>query len=165
MGFAFFSFFLLTMSTFVNEQVKRLNTSLTQSFEKHIASTASLSSLNEKDKFLLETSQALDLTGSNLPSFEKVQEYLEKYHEFKASGGVNAASETADPALEWLFVAKCTIAVYGQVFSKVLNLTLPISESIDYWNSVQGSTTNELYYAMQSKNSSSMTSKSKQQAY
>ncbi|KAK4512389.1 uncharacterized protein ATC70_003087 [Mucor velutinosus] len=137
------------MSTFVNEQVKRLNTSLTQSFERHIASKASLSSLNEKDKFLLETSQALDMTSSNLPSFEKVQEYLERYHEFKVSGDMNATSETADPALEWLFVAKCTIAVYGQVFSKVLNLTLPISESIDYWNSIQGSTINELYYAMQ----------------
>ncbi|KAL9554144.1 hypothetical protein MBANPS3_002944 [Mucor bainieri] len=137
------------MSTFVNEQVKQLNASLTQSFEKHIASTASLSSLNEKDKFLLETSQALDLTSSNLPSFEKVQEYLEKYREFKAVGDINAASDVADPALEWLFVAKCTIAVYGQVFSKVLNLTLPISESIDYWNSIQGSTINELYYAMQ----------------
>ncbi|GAN08581.1 ATP synthase regulation protein NCA2 [Mucor ambiguus] len=137
------------MSTFVNEQVKRLNTSLTQSFEKHIASTTRLSSLNEKDKFLLETSQALDLTSSNLPSFKKVQEYLEKYHEFKAAGDVNAESEAADPALEWLFVAKCTIAVYGQVFSKILNLTLPISESIDYWNSIHGSTTNELYYAMQ----------------
>lgn len=137
------------MSTFVNEQVKRLNTSLTQSFEKHIESTASLSSLNEKDKFLFETSQALDLTSSNLPSFEKVQEYLEKYQEFKAVGDIDATSEAADPALEWLFVAKCTIAVYGQVFSKVLSLTLPISESIDYWNSIQGSTINELYYAMQ----------------
>ncbi|EPB83757.1 hypothetical protein HMPREF1544_09498 [Mucor circinelloides 1006PhL] len=138
------------MSTFVNEQVKRLNTSLTQSFEKHLANTASLSSLNEKDKFLLETSQALDLTSASLPSFEKVQEYLEKYSEFKAKGDISATSEAAaDPALEWLFVAKCTIAVYGQVFSKVLNLTLPISESIDYWNSIQGSTINELYYAMQ----------------
>lgn len=148
----FFFFFPLIMSTFVNEQVKRLNTSLTQSFEKHLANTASLSSLNEKDKFLLETSQALDLTSASLPSFEKVQEYLEKYSEFKAKGDISATSEAAaDPALEWLFVAKCTIAVYGQVFSKVLNLTLPISESIDYWNSIQGSTINELYYAMQSK--------------
>lgn len=142
--------FALKMSTFVNEQVKRLNTSLTQSFEKHLANTASLSSLGDKDKFLLETSQALDLTSSTLPSFEKVQEYLEKYNEFKNTGSVNATAESADPALEWLFVAKCTIAVYGQVFSKILNLTLPISESIDYWNSIQGSTMNEIYYAMQS---------------
>ena len=142
--------FALKMSTFVNEQVKRLNTSLTQSFEKHLANTASLSSLGNKDKFLLETSQSLDLTSSTLPSFEKVQEYLEKYNEFKDTGSVNATAEVADPALEWLFVAKCTIAIYGQVFSKVLNLTLPISESIDYWNSIQGSTINEIYYAMQS---------------
>ncbi|CEP10749.1 hypothetical protein [Parasitella parasitica] len=139
------------MSTFVSEQVKRLNASLTQSFEKHLANTASLSSLDEKDKFLLETSQAIDLTSTSLPSFEKVQEYLEKYSELKSiqDTNVSSAASDADSALEWLFVAKCTIAIYGQVFSKVLNLTLPISESIDYWNSIQGNTMNELYYAIQ----------------
>ncbi|KAI8644849.1 ATP synthase regulation protein NCA2-domain-containing protein [Parasitella parasitica] len=139
------------MSTFVSEQVKRINASLTQSFEKHLAITASLSSLDERDRFLLETSQAIDLGSASLPSFEKVQEYLEKYSKLKSSQDDNAlaTASAADPALEWLFVAKCAIAIYGQVFSKVLNLTLPISESIDYWNSIQGSTINELYYAMQ----------------
>lgn len=137
------------MSTFVNEQVKRLNSVLTQTFEKSLQEKSSIkdfSSLNDKDQFLFDATQALDLTSPNIPTFEKVQQYLEKYNtEYQVS------TLEADPSLEWLFVAKCTIAIYGQVFSNVLNLTLPISESIDYWSDIHGNTFSEIYYALQSK--------------
>jgi nuclear-control-of-ATPase protein 2 len=140
------------MTTFVNEQVKRLDTILAQSFEKNLQGSdviKNFSSLNENDQFLFKASQALDLTSSTLPTFEKVQEYLDKYHERFSSQSSVIQSEV-DPALEWLFVAKCTIAVYGQVFDKILTLTLPVSESIDYWDSIHGSSTQEIYYGLQS---------------
>lgn len=131
------------MTTFVNEQVKKLNSVLTQSFEKSLQEKSSIkdfSSLNDKDRFLFDATQALDLSG------DKVQQYLERYNnEYQVS------ALEADPSLEWLFVAKCTIAIYGQVFSNVLNLTLPISESIDYWEDIHGNTFSEIYYALQSK--------------
>ncbi|KAI7889453.1 ATP synthase regulation protein NCA2-domain-containing protein [Mucor mucedo] len=133
------------MTTFVNEQVKKLDTALSRSFEKNLQGTkiVNLSSLGEKDQFLFQASQALDFSGNSLPSFEKVQEYLEKY------GETFNQDNKATAELEWLFIAKCTIAIYGQVFSKVLNLTLPISESIDYWNGIHGNTVQEIYYALQ----------------
>lgn len=137
------------MTTFVNEQVRRLDTILTQSFEKSLQEKTSIkdfSSLNEKDQFLFDATQALDLTSPNFPTFDKVQQYLEKYN-----NQYQVSTLEADSSLEWLFVAKCTIAIYGQVFSNVLNLTLPISESIDYWNDIHGSTVREIYYALQSK--------------
>lgn len=140
------------MPTFVSEQVKRLDRSLTQSFEKNLegSKAVSFTSLSEKDQFLYQATQALDLSNDSLPTFDKVKEYLEKYQsDFKGNSSISANSSTEE--LEWLFVAKCTIAIYGQVFSKVLNLTLPISESIDYWNDIQGSTFQEIYYALQSK--------------
>lgn len=134
------------MTTFVNEQVKKLDSALSTCFEKNLQTKAvNLSALREKDQFLFQASQALDFSNNNLPSFEKVQEYLEKYQE-------NFKQDTsATEELEWLFIAKCTIAIYGQVFSKMLNLTLPISESIDYWNDIHGNTLQEIYYALQSK--------------
>lgn len=140
------------MTTFVNEQVKRLNASLDQSFEKALQNKSSIkdfSSLNEKEQFLLQATKAIDLNAAELPTFDKVQQYLEKYNNqiVKAESTENAA----DPSLEWLFVAKCTIAIYGRVFSNILNLTLPISESIDYWNSIHENTFSEIYYALQGK--------------
>lgn len=137
------------MTTFVNEQVKRLNTALDQSFEKSLQEKSSIkdfSSLNDKDQFLFQATQALDLTAANLPTLDKVQQYLEKYNTQYIK-----VDNVGDSSLEWLFVAKCTIAVYGQVFSNILNYTLPISESIDYWNNIHGSTFNEIYYALQGK--------------
>ncbi|KAI8375111.1 ATP synthase regulation protein NCA2-domain-containing protein [Choanephora cucurbitarum] len=136
------------MSTFVGEQVKRLDAILSQSFEQKLEENGTVknfSSLNRKDQFLFEATQTLSLTGNTLPSFEKVQQCLEKYHEEHSAN----ISEAADTELESLFLAKCTIAVYGQVFSKLLNLTLPVSESIDYWNHIHGSTTREIYYGLQ----------------
>lgn len=139
------------MPTFVSEQVKKLDKSLSQSFEKNLegVKAADFSTLSEKDQFLFQATQSLDLSNGNLPTFEKIQEYLEKYQKASENNSsVNAASTNEE--LEWLFIAKCTIAVYGQVFSRVLNLTLPISESIEYWNNVHGSTLQEIYYTLQS---------------
>lgn len=139
------------MPTFVSEQVKKLDKSLSHSFEKNLEEVKAVdfSSLSEKDQFLFQATQSLDLSNGNLPTFEKIQEYLEKYQETIASGS-SVNTTLANEELEWLFIAKCTIAVYGQVFSRVLNLTLPISEAIDYWNNVHGSTLHELYYTLQS---------------
>ncbi|KAI8097874.1 ATP synthase regulation protein NCA2-domain-containing protein [Gilbertella persicaria] len=136
------------MDTFVSEQVKRLDAALNQSFEQKLEKNGiikNFASLNERDQFLFKATQALDLTSNTPPAFEKVQEYLEKYHD---TSSINA-TESMDTELESFFIAKCTIAVYGQVFSKVLNLTLPVSESIDYWNHIHGSTTREIYYGLQ----------------
>ncbi|KAI7904856.1 ATP synthase regulation protein NCA2-domain-containing protein [Cokeromyces recurvatus] len=135
------------MESFVNEQVKRLNITLTQQFEKNLEENniKDFTSLNEKNQFLFQTIQSLDLTSSTLPTIEKIEEHLEKY-----LSGFSNINSSVDPTLEWLFVAKCTIAVYGQVFSNLLNFTLPISESIEYWNSIHGNTFQELYYILQS---------------
>ncbi|KAG2234461.1 hypothetical protein INT48_004840 [Thamnidium elegans] len=133
------------MTTFVNEQVKKLDSALSNHFEKNLIATKSLdlSTLSEKDQFLFQASQALDFSNNQLPSFESVQEYLEKYQTtYKDDSSVYAE-------IEWLFVAKCTIAIYGQVFSNVLNSTLPTSEAIDYWNDIHGNTLQEIYYVLQ----------------
>ncbi|KAI8967342.1 ATP synthase regulation protein NCA2-domain-containing protein [Mycotypha africana] len=133
------------MSTFVDEQVKRLDTILSRSFEQSLDfSSLSFQALNEGNQFLIQTIQALDFqNASNIPSLKKLQEYLQKY-----LNDINSTA-TTNAELEWFFVAKCTIAVYGHVFSKLLELTLPVSESINYWNSIQGNTMQEIYYAMQ----------------
>lgn len=53
-----------------------------------------------------------------------------------------------ESAMEWLFVTKCMIAIYGMLVDTVLNSTLPLSQSVQYWNDIYGSSTNETYYAL-----------------
>jgi nuclear-control-of-ATPase protein 2 len=135
------------MTSFIDEQVKLLDLSLTSSFKTHEtkfalqAATPTTTDSPSEQPFVLKATQALDLLNAP-PSIEKVQEYLEQFR---------VSTESADPALEWLFVSKCTIAAYGQVFSEVLNMTLPVSKAIDYWNQVHGSPLQEIYYTLESK--------------
>lgn len=126
------------MDTFISEQIKRLDTSLDFAFTKHVQEYSSAQQANDSE-FLVRATQELSST-TPLP-FEKVRDYLEQFSQTKGT----------EDDLGWLFIGKCALAVYGHVFSDVLNLTLPVSESIDYWNSIEGSSSREMYYALQSK--------------
>ncbi|KAG1458269.1 hypothetical protein G6F55_005447 [Rhizopus delemar] len=124
------------MDTFISEQIKRLDTSLDFAFTKHVQEYSSAQQANGSE-FLVRATQELSST-TPLP-FEKVRDYLEQFSQTKGT----------EDDLGWLFIGKCALAVYGHVFSDVLNLTLPVSESIDYWNSIEGSSSREMYYALQ----------------
>ncbi|CEG64716.1 hypothetical protein RMATCC62417_01642 [Rhizopus microsporus] len=125
------------MDTFISEHIKQLDASLDTTFTKHVQEYSSVQQISDN---LLKSTQALDL--SSLPSLEHIRDNLATLTQLREK-------ESTDTDLEWLFIAKCTLAVYGYVFSDVLNLTLPVSESIDYWNGIEGSTWQETYYALQ----------------
>ncbi|KAG0165135.1 Nuclear control of ATPase protein 2 [Apophysomyces sp. BC1034] len=132
------------MATYVNEQLSLLDSSLSALFEKQdlgqTTETLSLEDGVDKSRFLSTGLQTVDLSAASLPAIDEIRKLLETY--------VKLESE-ADPALEWLFVAKCTVAVYGLVLSQVLNSTLPLSEAIHYWDGIHGSSAYEAYYALQ----------------
>ncbi|CEI96374.1 hypothetical protein RMCBS344292_10538 [Rhizopus microsporus] len=132
------------MDTFISEHIKQLDASLDTTFTKHVQEYSSVQQISDN---LLKSTQALDL--SSLPSLEHIRDNLVTLTQLREN-------ERTDTDLEWLFIAKCTLAIYGYVFSDVLNLTLPVSESIDYWNGIEGSTWQETYYALQSKPSLSL---------
>lgn len=50
-----------------------------------------------------------------------------------------SAVSTADNNLEWLAVGKAAIQVYGLILNTLLDQTIPLSESIWYWDDVLGS--------------------------
>ncbi|KAF7721550.1 Nuclear control of ATPase protein 2 [Apophysomyces ossiformis] len=132
------------MATYVNEQLSRLDGTLAALFEQQdiglTTETLSLEDGIDKSRFLSNNIRAIDLSSTTLPCMEEIRKQLEIYIRLESQ---------ADPALEWLFVAKCTIAVYGLVISQVLNSTLPLSEAINYWEGIYGSTVYETYYALQ----------------
>ncbi|CAO3563877.1 unnamed protein product [Mortierella alpina] len=51
--------------------------------------------------------------------------------------------------MEHLFVAKCTVAVYLNLLDIILNATLPLSNEIEYWQSLRDSPTWRLLYIVQ----------------
>jgi len=59
----------------------------------------------DKRKFLSLATEAIDLSGSSLPSPSTLAKYLNMYHEFP--------KDSDDKELELLLVAKCTFALHG----------------------------------------------------
>lgn len=137
------------MATFVHEHVNQLNNALSTVFqdcaELHQNGNVSMTSEGDQKKVsLLLASQAIDLSRKNaLPDLEMIKRYLDQY--------LKESDMPRESAMEWLFVTKCMVAIYGVLVDTVLNSTLPLSESVQYWNDIYGSSFNEAYYALASK--------------
>lgn len=145
------------MADFVLEQVNRLNNTLLTLFQNQPINTVELSSstvdpiqaLEQQDYslFLTLASRDIDLSSTTcLPDLDLIQKYLELYSNQSSNNN----------SLEWLFITKCTVAVYGFLLRNILNSTLPLSEAIQYWNGIYGSKRYESYYALQSKHSNNI---------
>ena len=135
------------MTTFVNEHINQLNRSLSTLFtpppsfqSQHASNPEAALEKNDQQLFLTLASQDIDLSQQVLPKVQIVQKYLELYN-----------TDGQGSSLDWLFLSKCTVALYGVLLDRVLNSTLPLSQSVTYWNNLYGSSLREAYYALQSK--------------
>lgn len=143
------------MTDFVHEQVNQLNNTLSTLFQNqnvNITTEAENKFIdpiqaldhNDLDLFLTCASRDIDLSSA-LPDMEAIKKYLDLYYHHRKQ------HQNSDSSLEWLFISKCTVAVYGYILKNILNSTLPLSEAIQYWNGIYGSKRYETYYALQSK--------------
>ncbi|GAN08728.1 ATP synthase regulation protein NCA2 [Mucor ambiguus] len=133
------------MSDFIHEQIVQLNHVLSELFQ-NVNTSNNVESrhdpmvaldTNDQQLFLTCISREIDLLTA-VPDISVVKKYLQLYIQHPMQGD-----------LAWLFIAKCTVAVYGYMLSNTLNSTLPLSEAANYWNGVYGSRRHETYYALQ----------------
>ncbi|KAI8344536.1 ATP synthase regulation protein NCA2-domain-containing protein [Chlamydoabsidia padenii] len=102
---------------------------------------------NDKTQFLLAANQALDGLLTGTPKLTDIDTYLTWYTSF---GNDNDKPLADNHVLDWLFVTKCTLAVYGHSLTSILQSTLPLSESLVYWDTIYGNPWYEVYYGLQS---------------
>ncbi|KAI8336994.1 ATP synthase regulation protein NCA2-domain-containing protein [Chlamydoabsidia padenii] len=146
------------MAAYAIEQVQRLNASLLEIQREHLCSTTTiLSSSNtsltpkqaweagDKTQFLLTAIQAVDASLTGVPQLKDINNYLALYTSLKK----DTNNQVDDNTLDWLFVTKCTLAIYGHSVSSILQSTLPLSESLAYWNNIYGNVWYEVYYGLQ----------------
>jgi nuclear-control-of-ATPase protein 2 len=150
------------MATYAVEEIQRLNSSLLELQRQHLCNESTISTLSstsslttkqayesgDKTQFLLTAIQALDASLSAVPRMEDISVYLTWYTSLKKDSD---NGETMDTTLDWLFVTKCTLAAYGHTLSSILQSTLPLSESLAYWDGIYGNSWYEAYYGIQSK--------------
>lgn len=95
--------------------------------------------------------RSLSTTSSSRPLLRrsKVRSLLSQ---ILKKGEKQVTTETTDPDvtnLEWVATGKATAQIYGLILDSLLDRTIPLGESIWYWDDVLGSYTNIALYTVQ----------------
>lgn len=94
----------------------------------------------------------LDLRSGAVPPMERALLAIQKVEALAKSTG-SGSKDGRDEAtkLEHLFLAKATTTVYLNLLDIILNATLPLANEMEYWQSLQDSSSWRLLYILQSK--------------
>jgi nuclear control of ATPase protein 2 len=101
---------------------------------------------------LKSTVRALSTTSSSRPLLrrKRLRSLLSQITSQQPSTDVSADSTSPDAStLEWVATGKATAQVYGLVLNSLLDRTIPLSESMWYWDDVLSSYANILLYTIQ----------------
>ncbi|KIW32541.1 uncharacterized protein PV07_04074 [Cladophialophora immunda] len=95
--------------------------------------------------------RALSTTSSSRPLLRRSR-LRSLLRQLGRKEGEQVVAETISPDisnLEWIATGKATAQVYGLILSSLLDRTIPLSESIWYWDDILGSYGNILLYTIQ----------------
>ncbi|KAG0034520.1 Nuclear control of ATPase protein 2 [Podila clonocystis] len=90
---------------------------------------------------------SLDLRSGIVPPMERVLAEIERVQGIVGSQEHMEGSKLSQ--LEHLFLAKCTVVVYLNLLDIILNATLPLSNEIEYWQSLLDGPKWRLLYILQ----------------
>lgn len=120
----------------------------TAAVEGQISSSSSDDSRTSQLKAVV---RALSTTSSSRPLLRRTR-LRSLLHQLARREGDQAAIETTSTDvtnLEWVAIGKATAQVYGLILNSLLDRTIPLSESIWYWDDVLGSYANIVLYTFQ----------------
>lgn len=92
---------------------------------------------------------SLDLRSGVVPPMERALAEIERVQGIVGSREHVEGSKLSQ--LEHLFLAKCTVVVYLNLLDIIINATLPLSNEIEYWQSLLDGPKWRLLYILQSK--------------
>ncbi|KAL6248711.1 Nuclear control of ATPase protein 2 [Rhinocladiella similis] len=95
--------------------------------------------------------RSLSTTSSSRPLIRrsKVRSLLSQLVKKEDKQGAAVASSSDVSNLEWVATGKATAQVYGLLLNSLLDYTIPLSESIWYWDDILGSYSNIALYTVQ----------------
>lgn len=130
----------------VDDQVRRLDAALDriqlaaaeEATEEYAVAGPSASDTVSRSK-LKSLIRSLSTTAGTRPLLKKrrLRDTVTQLQRSDTDEQVTISSEDVD--LEWLAVGKATVQVYGVVLNTLLDQTIPLSESIWYWDDILGS--------------------------
>ncbi|OCT51202.1 ATP synthase regulation protein NCA2 [Cladophialophora carrionii] len=137
--------------SFIDEVDAALDKFQLREAEERVSTAAATSSEDPRTSQLKAVVRALSTTSSSRPLIRRTR-LRSLLGQLAKRDGEHVSAETASPAianLEWVAAGKATAQVYGLILSSLLDRTIPLSESIWYWDDLLSSYANIVLYTIQ----------------
>ena len=99
---------------------------------------------------LNESLSILSIPAHKTPSLAQISRLLIEVNQAKLQERDDVTQSEYAKELEWLFLARCTVDVYGCLLEQLFQQTLPLAQDIWYWDDVLSQPTWRLLYLIQS---------------
>ena len=130
----------------LKSQLKTLATAQIQSVPQEVPSLRSSIYLAELNTSLTILSAPTHTT----PSIDQISRLIIEVNRAKLQEQDHVTQSKYAEELEWLFLARCTVDVYGCLLEQLFQQTLPLAQDIWYWDNVLSQPTWRLLYLIQS---------------
>ena len=103
--------------------------------------------------YLTELNESLSILSTpshTTPSLAQISRLLIEVNHAKLQEQEHVTQSEYAKELEWLFLARCTVDVYGCLLEQLFQQTLPLAQDIWYWDDVLSQPTWRLLYLIQS---------------
>jgi nuclear control of ATPase protein 2 len=138
-------------------KVKALKGQLSQLAASHIQSIDP-SSINvtpsaSTSTFLLKLNTSLAILSApthTSPSLDQIARFIIELNQAKSHEPDSIVQSNYAKELEWLFLARCTVDVYGCLLQQLFEQTLPLAQDIFYWEDVLSNPIWRLLFLIQS---------------
>jgi nuclear control of ATPase protein 2 len=137
----------------VLDKVNALKSQLSTQSASHIQSIPSDIPTTSTSLYLSELNTSLSILSApshTTPSLDQVVRLLIEVNRAKLNEPETTTQTEYAKELEWLFLARCTIDVYGALLQQLFQQTLPLAKDIFYWDDVLFQPTWRLLYLIQS---------------
>jgi nuclear control of ATPase protein 2 len=120
----------------VTDRVNALRTQL------HNLATTQIQSIPSEPPtsvYLVELNTSLSIlssSGSTSPSLDQIARLIIEVNQAKLKEPEHITRSDYAKDLEWLFLARCAVDVYGCLLEQLFKQTLPLAQDIFYWDDI-----------------------------
>ena len=137
----------------VQTRLNALKSQLDTLTSAHIQALPKEPSQPSSSIYLTELNTSLSILSSpthTAPSLDQISRLLIEVNQAKLQERDDITQSEYVKELEWSFLARCTVDVYGCLLEQLFKQTLPLAQDIWYWDDVLSQPTWRLLYLIQS---------------
>ena len=138
----------------VVDKINTLKQQLANISATHILSLPPETPESAPSIFLTELQTSISILSAPVhttPSLSQIARLILEVNQAKLAEPECITSSPYAKDLEWLFLARCTVDLYGALLDQLFQQTLPLAQDIFYWDDVLSHPAWRLFFLFQSR--------------